>query len=528
MALRSLHLQVSRVSAATDLRDGVPFVAALSCSWEELVKQRNLPGLRMRLKMEGKLPADPEEWEIDSLLEIAASCGDIEVYKWLEENGAKERMRGTLFPDIRAIACLHGDVTLLKHINKSKWDIYDVATCGSIEEAEHLMKKENASLTALQDTDSTWRKSVLLRATLYHHLDFVEFILGELPDLVHKVPEFDRTPLNVAARHGNLKIIDLLLSRGAPLRKSKDNWSPLHYAALLGDPNTIFRLIQASCSVHEVTDENLYTPLLLTIHRSNDLSNSLYHDKISPFLVTCNVTPSIRIKAIELLLKADSSLTERDRDGNSCVLTAAMTGNFELLRFFLSKGCTLWDNNYKGESVLMLAVQSNNVELVEFILDTGQYKINHKCSGRYDCLYHAVLTQNFRMVSLLLEHGASAKLVYPSGATAFILAAQEENDEIVKLLLDYESPHVGSMDLVDYHSCEVVGQCSFLFFIVLAQQWEHLELLLKRSLVTIDEIETAFHLIIRHEYTHCMELDITFEEFVRQAKAKQVPKSAAF
>ncbi|KAF2111928.1 ankyrin repeat-containing domain protein [Lophiotrema nucula] len=72
----------------------------------------------------------------------------------------------------------------------------------------------------------------------------------------------EQSPLYLAAKLGQLSIVDLLISRGANVKScNKYGWAPLHIAALNGHESTVRRMIEAGADIHATTSHwgELYT-----------------------------------------------------------------------------------------------------------------------------------------------------------------------------------------------------------------------------------------------------------------------------
>ncbi|GBN19314.1 B-cell lymphoma 3 [Araneus ventricosus] len=165
---------------------------------------------------------------------------------------------------------------------------------------------------------------------------------------------------------------------------------------------------------------------------SVDLTNYLRQTPLHLAVMLGNV------EMVQLLLKCGSSVTLRDRNGNSAVhLAVKSSTNKDVLNLILSHPDTkaiLNSLDHEGYSALHYAVFKNNKTAVWCLHTVGaQMNVIDGKSGRSPLL-HAILNRNEEMVSLLLECGASADVSDYSGRTAFELALHASTKTIVRLL----------------------------------------------------------------------------------------------
>ncbi|CAL1273413.1 unnamed protein product [Larinioides sclopetarius] len=225
-------------------------------------------------------------------------------------------------------------------------------------------------------------------------------------------------PLNVVKRtRTNLNRKDLSILRiQIAMISDNDGDRPIHIAVAQEN----FKLVQKLCV------------LMLKASISVDLTNYLRQTPLHLAVMLGNA------EMVELLLKCGSSVTLRDRNGNSAVhLAVKSSTKKDVLDLILSHSDTkaiLNSLDHEGYSALHYAVFKNNKTAVRCLHTVGALMnvIDGK-SGRSP-LIHAILNRNEEMVSLLLECGASADVADYSGRTAFELALHASTKTIVRLL----------------------------------------------------------------------------------------------
>ncbi|GFS60633.1 b-cell lymphoma 3 protein [Trichonephila clavipes] len=172
--------------------------------------------------------------------------------------------------------------------------------------------------------------------------------------------------------------------------------------------------------------------LMLKASISLDLTNYLRQTPFHLAVMLGNVA------IVKLLMRCGSSVTLKDRNGNTVIHLAVKSGtNKDVLGLILSHSDAkdiLNALDHEGYSALHYAVLKNNKTAVWCLQKVGaQMNVVDGKSGRSP-LIHAILNRNEEMVSLLLEYGACPDVTDYSGRSAFELALHASTKSIVHLL----------------------------------------------------------------------------------------------
>ncbi|KAF7691743.1 transient receptor potential cation channel subfamily A member 1b [Silurus meridionalis] len=107
------------------------------------------------------------------------------------------------------------------------------------------------------------KKSALHFAAEYGRINTCLRLLETIRDsrLLNEGDENGLTPLHLASRGGHIKVVDLLLRRGALFQSDYKGWSCLHHAAAEGYTQTMIILLAANIKLLDNTDEEGDTAL---------------------------------------------------------------------------------------------------------------------------------------------------------------------------------------------------------------------------------------------------------------------------
>lgn len=143
-------------------------------------------------------------------------------------------------------------------------------------------------------------------------------------------------------------------------------------------------------------------------------------------------------ETIKLLLEAEASPNVRDELGITAFIKASqIPAPLEFFKIFFKFGADPHAKSLSGTTALNNAVLVGNVELIMFLLDEYHVDVNacHKPTG-ITPLMEAVRNDNEEIVKLLLQHKADADLKDMEGRTALIWAAKKKHWKLISLLLE--------------------------------------------------------------------------------------------
>eukprot|EP00744_Colponema_vietnamica_P013460 GILI01018857.1.p1 GENE.GILI01018857.1~~GILI01018857.1.p1 ORF type:complete len:435 (-),score=63.60 GILI01018857.1:19-1323(-) len=193
---------------------------------------------------------------------------------------------------------------------------------------------------------------------------------------------------------------------------SETNWVPLHFAAYYGKVNNMKVLIdEGKRHVNETTSGG-YTPLHLTLLRTDRLS----------------------FDAFSLLLEKGADVNEPDRNGATPLHLAVETDDVRLVEALLARGVDVKKLDLHKQSPLHIAATKGNVKALEALLARGS-DINGVCNGNISPLHYAIEGKHDAAAEFLITNGAEVAMADAKGRTPLHIAISNGSGHIVKLLL---------------------------------------------------------------------------------------------
>ncbi|HUA82137.1 MAG TPA: ankyrin repeat domain-containing protein [Dyella sp.] len=278
---------------------------------------------------------------------------------------------------------------LLPKLPQSAAAIEDLLDAGASPAGAHLLAQ---TLSRLPDASSTLPLAMLERGADPFGTD-----------------ERERTPLHLAATHGQVAVLQALLARGCdPNCRDASGRTPLLTALEHGaDAVPLVRALAAHGADAEAVDVNGETPLGL----------ALEHPVLERWLNWSGWQRPRRP------LRADD------------LIHAATHGADTAVRRLLELDFPVDTRDAQGATALLHACGAGHRDVAAILIDAGADTAASANNGMTP-LAAAVAARRETLVALLLERGATADQRLPNDATALMIAAVQGYPEIAEQLLD--------------------------------------------------------------------------------------------
>ena len=283
--------------------------------------------------------------------------------------------------------------------------------------------------------------SPLQLAAMNGHTDIVDLLLSKGAPIEHVVG--GETPLQYATQKGFTGVVELLLKQGASTEAVaySSHHTPLHYAAIHGHTGIVELLLKQGASTKAKVQPSHHTPLHYAAEHGHTgivelllKKGASTEAKVQPSHYTSLHYAAKRghTGIVELLLKQGASTGPQDNRDRTPLQAAALYGHTDVIDLFLSTPALI---RAKGGFLLCSAAGSGSIGIVEHLLKRG-VSVNAMDHDHTTPLDNAVVMGNTSVVELLLEKGASVNVVGINHRTPLHTAVFHSRTDIVKLLLE--------------------------------------------------------------------------------------------
>ncbi len=323
----------------------------------------------------------------------AASRGDLELMKFLVENGAKTDLVDSHGYSVMQFAAASG---------QSNTQIYD------------FLVKQGADLK--NETDHHGRNVLLIAAPRLKNIELVDYF-------VKKGLRLDATDnegngiFNLAAQGGNIDVLKALVEKGVAIEKNMHtNENAILFASKGGRGRSngleVFEYLVGLGLDADITSNSGVTPL-------HNLSSSTKDVSILQYFIDKGIKTN-----------------EVDEDGNTPLINAASRNQLEVVAYLTEKGSDVNYTNKNGHSALTLAIQSNSAEVVAYLISRGAKTDIIDKQGN-NLAYHLFETRGLprdfdKKVNALQQAGFDFKDLQADNSTIWHLAVTKNNLDMLK------------------------------------------------------------------------------------------------
>jgi hypothetical protein len=199
-----------------------------------------------------------------------------------------------------------------------------------------------------------------------------------------------------AVRGNQDRAVRLLIELRADVNaQENDGWTALMIASVLGQAQTVQRLVQADADLFLVNRDG---------KNAINLASEQQHGDVKTFLVYAGIRNALERRNLTRVL--------------------------DMVRM----GAPVNTKISSGLSPLMLACNDQAIDAVQFLLQVPDVDVNIKESGGWIPLMVAAYFRDVAMVTLLLNHGADTRLRSNTGLSSADVASQFSSPEVADLI----------------------------------------------------------------------------------------------
>jgi ankyrin repeat protein len=141
------------------------------------------------------------------------------------------------------------------------------------------------------------------------------------------------------------------------------------------------------------------------------------------------------IRGAAALLDKGVNPDSRDGLGRTALVTAAVAGHVEMVRFLLARGADVNVPSVDGHTALSGAIANNRREIFQLLLSKGAAVDGASGSGAP--LIYACVFKRIEFAKVLLSRGAKANVKDQAGRTPLGVARGNEDNELMTLLVSH-------------------------------------------------------------------------------------------
>lgn len=214
--------------------------------------------------------------------------------------------------------------------------------------------------------------------------------------------------------------------------------APIHYAAILGDFESVDTLLQYNSPV-DITTNSGYTPLHLAAEHSDivrllllnkaDPNKRIFHNQETALHVAARCGNS---RTVSMLLEAGADINAACALERTPLIWAIVNKNLDVAHLLIDCGAKVNMEDNEGVTPLYVSFAVNNVALAEKLLQRGA-----RIYVRLYLMHYCVRLNMLPMLKLLIDYDRDNINMREdsSGYTPFMLAIAEQNPTMVKVLI---------------------------------------------------------------------------------------------
>ncbi|MBB6637629.1 ankyrin repeat domain-containing protein [Cohnella thailandensis] len=232
---------------------------------------------------------------------------------------------------------------------------------------------------------------------------------GRLEDIHTNRAGQNQSVLVNAAAHGYCGVLQTELANGVNVQEKEYNGTTaLEAAAYFGHAEAVDLLLRAGAKVNYRSDYHLETPLMMAALQDQE--------------------------DIALTLLQHGAQVDYIGDYGSALHYAVSANHKEMVKVLIKHKANVNAMDSQGYTAMHIAAYKGFANVLQLLLKAGGI-VRMKAQGMYTPLLLAVAKGRVNCTRALLEKNADPNDALPSGKTALMMAAELQNEEMVRILL---------------------------------------------------------------------------------------------
>ncbi|KAF2632351.1 ankyrin [Macroventuria anomochaeta] len=248
------------------------------------------------------------------------------------------------------------------------------------------------------------------------------------------------TPLNIAASYGQLKVVELLLNKGADLSLANNNGrTPLSSASFHGHVEVAKLLLEKGA-----------------YNASSGLEP--HYGTIANMLALKGYTDLLRF----IVEHSNASMNEADNHNRNPLQFAASGGHIDSFQYLVSKGLQFTTLDAKGDNLISLAASGGSLDILTVVLEQKLDAVARP--EHWNPLHWACRAGKVKVVELLIAQGWKSDIVTVAGLqgewTPLAVAIFHGNNDMLDGLSESSRAALGAQNEKPYLTGKRHGGCS--------------------------------------------------------------------
>ena len=197
----------------------------------------------------------------------------------------------------------------------------------------------------------------------------------------------------------------------------------------------MFSTTTLASSLHEVVKDGAVDEIKKVINETNIDINTKNEDGVTPLMNAVKYNNNLEV--VNLLLNEGADVNIKNSMGKTPLMYAAeYNSNPEIIKVLLKNGVDVKAKGVNEAPLALFAAENENLEVMKILVNAGMETTVNDYHYNTALMLAAGRNNNPEVVSYLIDRGSNLEATDKWGGTVFERAANNENEEIMKLIID--------------------------------------------------------------------------------------------